>query len=191
MTLTHTVTAFQQTLNTAEAIFQSLRWIEEMTSLETLGIAYEVAAINAALDQTYVVLWDIQTLDGTIRALFALEGAPTSTLALQERLWQIRRWKHEVQTAARRVQTLPIMVVRTLQDLKILWDRILAIFGNKQGQQQIQAMLVQLNRTQARAEISMAAYQQAMLTTEAEDTLIEEALQNINAELFADMPRRR
>ena len=190
MTLAHTATAFYQTVNAWEAIFQSFRWIEEMTSLEGLGIDYEVSAILGLLDQTYVVLWDIQAVDRAIRDLFALDGAPHSTLALQERLWQIRRYKQEVQTAAHKIQTLPIMVHRTLKDIKVLWDRILGLLGNKQAQQQIQAMLFELNRTQTRTEMSLASYQQAMLTDAAEEVLIEEALQNINAELFADMPRR-
>lgn len=191
MTLVHAKTAVEQTLNTIEAVFQSSQWVLEMESFGDPGSRYGLEELDAIITQTQRVLWDIQALDSAIRRLFALEGAPTSTLALQQRLWEIRRWRSEQQAAARQIQTLPILVRRTIEDIRILWERILRITGNKQGHQQVQTLLVELNKTEARMEVSLAAYQQAMLTDAAEQTLIDESLELINAELFATMPGRR
>lgn len=190
MTLAHTTTALQQTLNTVEAIFQSAQWVLEMSSYDSHGTEFG-GTVDAMILDTQQILWDINALDRVIRQLFALDSAPTSTKALQERLYAIRRYRFEQQSAARQVQTLPQLVLKTLADLRVLWSRILSILGNKQGQQQIQALLVEINKTEAVSQVSLAAYQQAMLTDAAEQTLIDESLEKINTELFATMPRRR
>ena len=191
MTLTHTANLFQQTVNTIEAIFQSTQWILELTGFDETGSTLDFTELEGLISQTQTVLWDIQGLDRTIRSLFALESAPASSLELQQRLWEIRRYQYQVQTAARQIQTLGYQLRKTLVDIRILWDRILAITGNKQGQQQIQALLIEIQKTEARAELSQAAFQQAMLSQAAEELVIEEAVQKMNVELFATMPRRR
>ena len=191
MTLTHVANLFQQTVNTVEAVFQSTQWLLELAGFEDLGVVLDLADIEGLIVQTQHVLWDIQGLDNTIRSLFALHSAPTSSLELQRRLWEIRRYQYHIQTAARQIQTLPHQLRKTLADMRLLWDRILKITGNKQGQQQIQTLLTEIQKTEARTEMSLAAYHQAMLSKAAEQVLIDEALQNINGELFATMPRRR
>ena len=190
MVAVHTATALQQTLNTAEAIFQSLQWEFELAGYDEHPITFDISGIEGLLGQTTTVLWDIQALNNTISRLFALESAPASSSALQERIWEIRRYQFEVQTAARQIQTLGAQLQKTLHDMAILWDRILHILGGKQGHQQVQALLTQIHQTGARSEVAQAAFQQAMLSRMAEELVIDQAIDQINEEIFASMPRR-
>ena len=112
MTLTHVANLFQQTVNTVEAVFQSTQWLLEMAGFEELGVVLDLAELEGLITQTQQVLWDIQGLDRTIRSLFALESAPSSSLELQRRLWEIRRYQYQIQTAARQIQTLPPSVAQ-------------------------------------------------------------------------------
>ena len=190
MVAVHTAASIQQALNTAEAIFQSLQWEFDLAGYEEHAITLDISAIEGLLGQTTTVLWDIQALNNTISRLFALESAPASSTGLQERLWEIRRHQFEVQTAARQIQTLGVQLQKTLHDIEILWGRILHILGGKQGHQQVQALMTQIHQTNARTEAAQAAFQQAVLSRMAEDLVIDQAIDQINEELFATMPRR-
>jgi len=191
MTLAHTTTAFQQTLNTLEAVFQSTQWLLELTGFDDTGSTLDLAAIEGLISQTTVVLWDIHSLDQTFRRLFALDSAVASTGQLYERLGDIRQYRSQLQGAAWQLQTLGFQLRNTLADIRILWERILRITGNKQGQQQIQTLLVEIQKTDARTELSLSSYHQVVISEHAEQLLIDESICNINAELFATMPRRR
>ena len=191
MTLTHTASLFQQTINTTEALFHSTQWILELTGFDDTGVTLDdLLALEGLITQTQVVLWDLQSLDTTLRSLFALDSAPRSSGELQHRLAAIRGCQYEILAAAWRLQTLGSQLKKTVVDMRILWDRILRITGNKQGHQQTHALLTEIQKTHARAELSQAAYQQAMLSGAAEQLLIDASLERINSELFATMPRR-
>jgi hypothetical protein len=185
-----TWTSLQQTLNTVEAIFQSAEWVLDLTPYDEHGAVFEPGVIEEMISRTQAVLWDISRIEAEIAAMFNIETAPDNTFMLQQRLLAIRQIRYQNQSAARRVQSLPSLVMQTLTDLKSLWARVLDILGGKQGHQQAQDLLVKLNETQVRSEMTMSAFQQAALVDAQEQTLIDESLKRINTAMFASVPRR-
>jgi hypothetical protein len=151
---------------------------------------YDPAIIDEMANRTQAILWDINAINRQIAGVLNINTAPDGTIMLQQRLAELRQIRYQQQSAARQVQTLPSLVKQTLADLTGLWNRILDIAGGKQGHQQAEAMLVKLNETQVKSEMTMSAFQQAVLTDAAEQTLIDESLKRINAAMWASVPRR-
>ena len=155
------------------------------------AISLDISAIEGLLGQTTTVLWDIEALNNTISRLFALESAPASSSALARTApgnpaLSVRGAdRRPADPDARRAA--PKNAARYDE---ILWDRILHILGGKQGHQQVQVLLTQIHQTDARTEAAQAAFQQAMLSRMAEELVIDQAIEQINEELFASMPRR-
>jgi len=185
-----TWTSLQQTLNTIEAVFHSVEWILDLSPYDDHAAGFDVAVLDEMYGRTQSILWNIGRIDAEIAGMFNVTTAPDNIAMLQLRLGQIRQIRYENQSAARRVQSLPVLVKQTLVDLIALWNRVLDILGGKQGHQQTHDLLVKLNETQVRADMTMSAFQQATLVDAQEQTLIDESLKRINVQLFATVPRR-
>ena len=185
--------AFQQTLNTVEAVFHSTQWILTLTGYEDTGLGgsyhTDLDDLEGIISETQGVLWDAQSLMNDTTRLLGLDGAPQSTMALQDRLWDIRKIQYERKTKALQIQTLPKRVTNLVARIRNLGARILDILGEKQGSQQVQAMLQQVQYLEGQSQVIQAAYNNAMLTDSMEHQLIGQSLWHINEAVYSTMPR--
>lgn len=188
---TNIFTSFQALITAGQSILQSGYMLTNLESWGSSGYEMDSSGIRELVDETNQVLWDIRQVELQMRAIFGLEGAPESTMGLEDRLYEIRRIRAQAQADARRIQTLPKNIMKTIEDLGKLWGRILGILGEKQGSQQIQELLTRLNETEAQTGVVMAAFQNAVLTDAMEQPLIEESMARINRAVFLDYPARR
>lgn len=184
-------TAAQATISAVETVAQTGFWLRDLASYDDTGVsqmAADLAELDAILQQSQQVLWDIQYLEFQLRTLFDIHSAPDSTYGLNERLWQIRRVRYEQLAQARHIQALQQSAVRTIQDIIVLFERILGFAGEKQALQNMNASMSKLMQLETQQGVQVAAFQQALLTKEQEEPLVQESIHLINQQLMSDWP---
>ena len=153
------------------------------------GFESTVEDFVAIANEARILMWDLQTIETQMALLFGLDTAPSNTTELQIRLAEIRRATQEYLTMARRVQTIERSGTDAVRRLMNIWGRVMNIAGNKEGSQQVQEALVQLQQQSVQHSAAVTAYQQAVLMDKQAEPLLEESVQRINVELLADWPR--
>ena len=149
----------------------------------------DLAELDGIVRETHQVLYDIGEVERQSRALFGLDAAPSSTAELQARLWEIRRVRAEQLMQARRVQTLQATAVRTVAAYRAPHVADPGLRGAEASDAKHECQLAVLKQLENKQGVTVAAFQQAILTGEQEKPLIEESLSLINTELLADWPR--
>ena len=188
-----TWTSAQSTVIAAQAValvIDSALNLEGLNSTELSGINQEMQTLASIIQEGEGLMWDIRTLEVQMQWLFSLETAPDNTQALRERLWQIRRYQVNQQMHARRIQTIQNAAISAVNRIMRIADRILGVVGNRQGSQQIQAQLTNLQHLSNRQGVIIAAYQQAQLAEMQTAPLVEESTFLINEQLLTDWPGR-
>lgn len=185
--------AFQQTLNTVEALFHSTQWVLDLTSFESgaMGGEFEeeIQALPDIIAETEAILWDARRLQQDIERLYGLKEVPEGTDGLAKRLQEIRLWQYQRKVRAQQHQQLPARVASLANRIRRWWGRISGVLGDKQIGQQQHEMLQQLAHLEAQSQVVNAAYQQVILTETMEQPLVDEAIPRINAQIYATMPR--
>jgi conjugal transfer/entry exclusion protein len=186
--LQNIVTAAQTTISAVEAVFHSAEWVNDLESLGDItvagGIAEDMATLGTLVEQAEGLSYDVGSLQAQITALFALDTAPETTQALQERLAAIRRTRYQSYSYAMRVQTLLMTAARTVEHLQGLLDTLAGVVGNKQANQtngQFQSVAA---KHLANLDVQMASYQRAGAVDKMEELLTIESLRKINDKVF-------
>jgi hypothetical protein len=186
-------TGLQTFLNLLQAVLQTGYMVLELTPYDSTGLDggfdADLAELDAIVRDATQVLYDIGAVEQQSRALFGLDAAPSSTAELQARLFEIRRVRAEQLMQARRVQTLQHRAVQTVAHIATLLSRIVDFIGQKQAMQNINASLTVLKQLENKQGVQIAAFQQAILTEQQEQPLIDESLFLIKREVMADWPR--
>lgn len=188
---TNIFTGLQQHLNTVESVFHSLQWVEEMAGWEEHidGGGPGVAPLENMIMESRQIFYDLELLRQQTNRLFALHTAPIGSTALGQRVAEIRRIRAEQQAKAREIQALGRTIFRMITNIRRLWERLLAMRGNKQGSQNIQHQLTRLNVTESELKAMISAYQQVELTEKQEEAVVAESLGLITDAVYATMPR--
>ena len=185
-------TSVQSTITAVQAVLLAIDSALNMigfgsSSLD--GFESTVEDFVAIANEARALIWDINTIEVQIRLLFDLDTAPSNTTELQLRMAEIRRATQEYLTMARRVQTIERSATDAVRRVMNIWGRVMDIAGNKEGSQQVQEALTQLQQQSIQHSAAVTAYQQAMLTKAQAQPLLEESLTRINVEIMADWPR--
>jgi hypothetical protein len=190
----NTVTAFQSTLTTLEAIFHSTQWVLELTSYDSgsLGPSFDadLNELSGILGETQAILWEAKGIIADMDRLFGPGDAPDASQGIRERLQEAQFWQWERKRKVQEVQSLPGRIGHTVERIKGLWGRIFSVAGAKQTGQQLQQMLQQMQYLESQSQVVVASYQQIMLTETMEQPWIDEANRRINDQVYSTMPRR-
>jgi len=133
--------------------------------------------------------YDLGSLHSMVQTLFALEGAPGTTAELQARLWEVRRHVSQAYVYAMRTQTLLQTGQRAIRRTLRLYGRIMEVFGNLSGKQQLAEHLTQLAQLETEAKLTSTAFQRAQSLERTTEPLILESLERINEQIMLTHPR--
>ena len=188
----NTWTSIQSTITAVQAVLLAIDSALNMVGLNESNLDGFETTVDDFLfiaGEARMLMWDLNTINQQMRLLFDLGTAPASTTELQQRMAEIRRVTQEYLTMARRVQTIERSATDAVRRLMRIWGRIMDIAGNKQGSQQVQDQLTQLQQQSVQHSAAVTAYQQAMLTKAQEEPLVIESISLINVQIMADWPR--
>jgi hypothetical protein len=192
--LVHTAhISVQSTITAVQSINQVLNQILELTGIEGLvldgGWVGDVQAIGEIIALGQVLVWDLASLEAQIEALFGLEGAPNTAVALNERMSEIRVIIFQSYSYAMRAQVLMQTAFRTVQHLVALVERIGEFIGNMQANQTLAEKQAQMVQILSEQKVTTAALHRAQATEALQGPMVIESLRKINEAMMVDHPR--
>jgi hypothetical protein len=187
------VTAIQTTISAVQAVLQTAHWVIEQTPFdEAIGsgeLAVDTAEIVALVQDAQALGFEITALAAQVQSLFGLAGAPRTTTEFAVRMAEIRGAVYQTRSYAVRAQSLVTSVIRTVNLILRVYDRMQSILGNLSGQQQLSEQLTQLVTLQTKQNIAEMASQLAENVDRLQEPLILESLDRINKATMATHPR--
>jgi hypothetical protein len=191
--LQSSITAVQSTISAVEAVFHSAKWVLEQSPFGELvaaeDLAAEVEQYQVLLDEAMGLGYDLGSLNTMVQTMFALDTAPGTTAELQARLWEVRRHVSQGYIYAMRTQTLLQTGQRAIRRTLRLYGRIMEVFGNLSGKQQLAEHLTQLVQLETEAKIASTAFQRAQSLERTTEPMILESLERINEGVMRTHPR--
>jgi hypothetical protein len=185
--------SFQNFITAGEAVIHTANWALTLESAADTGLSgtfeTDLDDLEGIISETQGILWDARRLVADVSRLFGVTDVPEATTGLEERLRDIRLWCFEQRRRAWEIQTLPGRVRNVVARIRTLWGRILGILGQKQGSQQEQAMLQQVQYLEAQSQVISGAFHQATLCELMERPVIAASVRAINTEIYGTLPR--
>lgn len=187
-------TAAQSTISAVEDVFQSAQWVLDLTPFDemVLGTAFldTVATLNAIVIEAEGLSYDLGSIQAQVEALFDPTTAPTTPVALTERVVEMRHHLFVARCYATKAQTLLSTVNGALEHLANLVHLIGSLRGNMQGNQLIVQMQALTNQQLATQTALHASHQRAEVMEKLQRDLILVSLHNIEASRWATMPAK-
>jgi len=186
--------AVQNTITAIEAVIQSGYMLLELTALGELVLqgaswADDLARLQEILHLSQTLAWDLSRVEAQFAALFALEGAPLTSVALAQRASEIRLVITQSYGYAMRAQTLMMSALHTVTHMLALLEAVGGLIGNLQGNQTLGQTQLKLTQLLAEQEVITSTFQRAQTVDAMSQPLLQESLRRINEAMMADHPR--
>jgi hypothetical protein len=186
--------AVNNTITAIESVIQSGYMLLELTALGELVLngaswADDLVRLQEIVHLSQTLAWDLSRVEAQFTALFALEGAPVTSVALAQRAAEIRAVITQSYGYAMRAQTLMTSTLRTVTHMLALLEAVGALIGNLQGNQTLGQTQLKLTQLLAEQEVLTATFQRAQTVDAMTLPLMQESLRRINEQMMADHPR--
>jgi conjugal transfer/entry exclusion protein len=169
------ITSIQSTITAIESVLQSGYMVLELTPVDGLvtsgGISEDMATLGRIVSQAQGLSYDIGQLQSQIATLFDLDHPPSTTLALEQRLLEIRRVRMESYTYALKAQTLLTTASRTVEHLTQLIRSITDFVGQMSANQRLGEVQGTMSKTLANLQVTTTAYERAGAVDKMEEML--------------------
>jgi hypothetical protein len=186
--------AVNNTITAIESVIQSGYMLLELTALGELVLdgaswADDLARLQEVVHLSQTLAWDLSSVEAQFTALFALEGAPVTSVALAQRATEIRIVITQSYGYAMRAQTLMTSALRTVTHMLALLEAVGALIGNLQGHQTLGQTQLKLTQLLAEQAVITSTFQRAQTVDAMTQPLMQESLKRINEHMMADHPR--
>jgi hypothetical protein len=186
--------AVNNTITAIESVIQSGYMLLELTALGELvlnGASWmdDLARLEEIVHLSHTLAWDLSSVEAQFTALFALEGAPVTSVALAQRASEIRIIITQSYGYAMRAQTLMTSALHTVTHMLALLEAVGALIGNLQGHQTLGQTQLKLTQLLAEQAVITSTFQRAQTVDAMTQPLMQESLRRINEHMMADHPR--
>ena len=186
--------AVNNTITAIESVIQSGYMLLELTALGELVLngaswADDLVRLKEIVHLSQTLAWDLSSVEAQFTTLFALEGAPPTSVALAQRASEIRIIITQSYGYAMRTQTLMTSALHTVTHMLALLEAVGALIGNLQGNQTLGQTQLKLTQLLAEQEVITSTFQRAQTVDAMTQPLMQESLRRINENMMADHPR--
>ncbi len=186
--------AVNNTITAIESVIQSGYMLLELTALGELVLngaswADDLTRLQEIVQLSQTLAWDLSSVEAQFTALFALEGAPVTSVALAQRATEIRIVITQSYGYAMRAQTLMTSALHTVTHMLALLEAVGSLIGNLQGNQTLGQTQLKLTQLLAEQAVITGTFQRAQTVDAMTQPLMQESLRRINEHMMVDHPR--
>jgi hypothetical protein len=177
----------------AEAVFQTAQWILDMAPLENYlfpdGAAEGLAHIIALAEEAEALGFGWSSTQAQLTALFALEGAPTTSFEFRERVTEINSTLFETYGYATDTQNLLLTAIRTVEHVFGFIDIVSGLAGKLSVQQTLAQQLGKLQQLHTEANVQRSAFERARSLEGVTPGVLQQGVYNITDAMMENHPR--
>jgi conjugal transfer/entry exclusion protein len=189
----NTISAVQNTITAVQSVLMVAHWVLEQTPFDEMVMAGEaledLAAIQDLVRQAQGLSWELTGVAADFDRWFSPANEPSSSAEWRVRQSDVQHAVRQAYLYAMQAQTLVQSAVRSAQRLIAFANRITAIIGNLQGNQQLQEAEHKLAQLLVETQVTRTAFERVKSMEGADDAISKEALSRLNRVWFEDHPR--
>ena len=187
------ITAIQSAITAAQTTLIQANQIIDMTPVRSLtaagGIVEDMELLCDIIKQGEALNTDWESLQRQVNTLLALQTAPRTRSALDQRMAELRKMKQDARLFALRTQTLIKTLIKTGDHMKALFTDVEKLLGNLAGQQRLAEVQQLQNKTLATLVAQTTAWQRMDTMDKMTDELVVESVARIESSRMEGWPR--
>jgi conjugal transfer/entry exclusion protein len=176
-------------VNTAATVANQIIDLTPLGSIAVAeGYAEDMATLGELVDAAEGLAFDLGSLQAQINALFSLDGAPSTSRELNDRMREMRLVTWQSYNYAMRTQTLLSTIRHTIEHAVALVEAVGAVIGTLQSGQTTSQAISTLVQLESEIKVTTTALQRAQSVDAMSDQLVLQSIKNINDEIWAKEP---